>query len=292
MSGPACLVCASDAGFAATLRDLARCRRCGFVTYRGTNGVDPRTLYGAAYFRGSEYPDYHGQEPAIRRSMRRHLRQMARYAPLGGTLLEIGCAFGFFLGEARVHFRRVVGIDVADAALAHARDALGLDVRAGDFLTLDLAAERFDVVCLWDTVEHLARPDAYLGRAHEVLAPGGLVFLTTGDIGSRNARLRGARWRLIHPPTHLHYFSRSTIARLLERTGFQVAGIETAAYYHTLFSVLGSLAIRGGAPGRLAARAAAWLGPRVTNRLGVFVNLGDIMFVAARRRPSASSPPG
>jgi len=283
MSDDACLACGSDAGFDPTLDTLARCRRCGFVTYQGASGVEPPALYDEAYFHGAEYPDYRGQEPGIRRSMRRHLRQMARFAPLRGALLEIGCAYGFFLAEARAHFGRVIGTDVSDAALTHAREALGLDVRAGDFPSLDLGTERFDVVCLWDTLEHLARPDAYLRRAHDVLAPGGSVFLTTGDIGSWNARLRGAGWRLIHPPTHLHYFSRATIGRLLERSGFHVAGVETAGYYHTLFSVLGSLQIRGGATGRLAARAAAVLGPRFTNRVGAFVNLGDIMFVAATR---------
>jgi SAM-dependent methyltransferase len=283
MSDDACLVCGSDAGFDPTLDTLARCRRCGFVTYHGASDVEPRALYDEAYFHGAEYPDYRGQEPAIRRSMRRHLRQMQRWAPLRGALLEIGCAYGFFLAEARAHFRRVVGTDVSDAALSHARDTLRLDVRPGDFPSLDLGAERFDAVCLWDTLEHLDRPDAYLRRAHELLVPGGFVFLTTGDVGSWNARLRGARWRLIHPPTHLHYFSRRTVTRLLERTGFRVAGIETTAYYHTLFSVLGSFQIRGGTTARLAARAQALLGPRLTNRVGAYVNLGDIMFVAATR---------
>jgi SAM-dependent methyltransferase len=283
MSGDQCLVCGSDAGFDVTFETLARCRRCGFVTWRGASDLEPGALYDEAYFHGAEYPDYRGQEPAIRRSMRRHLRQMARWAPLRGALLEIGCAYGFFLAEARAHFQRVVGTDVSDAALAHARNALGLDARAGDFPSLEFGAERFDVVCLWDTLEHLDRPDAHLRRAHDLLVPGGFVFLTTGDVGSWNARLRGSRWRLIHPPTHLHYFSRDTVTRLLERTGFRVAGIETTAYYHTLYSVLGSLQIRGGPTARLAARTSAMLGPQLTNRIGAYVNLGDIMFVAATR---------
>ena len=60
---------------------------------------------------------------------------------------------------------------------------------------------------MWDTIEHLKRPDLFVQKAAADLRPGGLIALTTGDIGSLNARLRGARWRMIHPPTHLHYFS-------------------------------------------------------------------------------------
>lgn len=212
--------------------------------------------------------------------MRRHLVQMARYAPPGGELLEIGCAYGFFLDEARHSYAKVSGIDIAGAAIQHAKRTLGLDVEARDFLELP-PGRRADVICLWDTVEHLPRPEAVLEKARDVLAPGGWLFLTTGDIGSLNARLRGSRWRHIHPPSHLHYFSRATMRRLLERLGYEVGGFETASYYHTVYNVLASVGLRGGLRGALTSRAIRLLGPRLC-QLGLWVNLGDTMFVAAR----------
>ena len=51
------------------------------------------------------------------------------------------------------------------------------------------------------------------------------LALTTGDIGSVNARLRGHKWRMIHPPTHLHYFSAETMKALLDRHGFRQSSI-------------------------------------------------------------------
>ena len=254
---------------------------CGFISYDAA-AVDLSGLYDDSYFAGGEYADYRGQEPAIRRSMRRHLTQMSRYGRAGGALLEVGCAYGFFLDEARGQFDRVMGVDVAEGAVAYARDRLGLDASVADFPSL-ATSDRFDAICMWDTIEHVPDPDHFVVKAHELLAPGGHLFITTGDIDSFNARLRGAKWRQIHPPTHLNYFSKRTLGLMLTRLGFSVAGTETASYYHTLFDVCAILEIRGGPIGRAAGIARRIAGPRLGNRLGVWVDLRDILFVAASR---------
>ena len=58
----------------------------------------------------------------------------------------------------------------------------------------------------------------FIAKIAEVSSPDALLVLTTGDIGSRLARMRGQKWRLIHPPSHLHYFDRVTVTRLLAKT--------------------------------------------------------------------------
>jgi SAM-dependent methyltransferase len=135
---------------------------------------------------------------------------------------------------------------------------------------------------MWDTIEHVPEPDRFAARALEILRPGGHLFLTTGDIDSLVARLQGPRWRQIHPPTHLSYFSRKTLTRLLERVGYEVIAVETAPYYHTLYNILATLRLRGGITGRLAAWSLERL-PRALGQLGGWIDLRDIMFVAARR---------
>lgn len=278
----ACRVCGKAAGFERVYGLLDRCRSCGFVTFRGYSPHELREIYNEDYFAGTEYPDYLGQQDALRRSMRRHLAQMARHGARGGSLLEVGCAYGLFLDEARAHFREVAGVDICEAPTAYAVNELGLDVRCEDFLRVDYAGRRFDAICFWDTVEHLGAPEAYLEKSARLLKPGGMVFLTTGDIGSFNARLRGRNWRQIHPPSHLHYFSRDTISLLLGRLGLEVVGVETASYYHTVYNVLASIRMRGGAGGRLAEAALRLVGEGAARRAGLWLNLGDIMFVAAR----------
>jgi len=281
--GATCVVCARRSGYDPAFAGLERCLGCGFVTFRDLAGFDPGSLYDEEYFAGKEYPDYLGQQDALRRSMRRHLRQMARYRPLGGRLLEVGCAYGLFLDEARAHFTRVVGMDISEPAVTYAREQLDLDARIGDFAAADLRGERFDAVCMWDTIEHVLAPHAFVEHARDALDDGGMLYLTTGDLGSRNARWRRERWRQIHPPTHVNYFSRATMRLLLERLGFEVIGFETAAYFHTLYNVLASIRLRRRSTAGLAGRVLAGIGERRARTVGFWLNLGDIMFVAARK---------
>ena len=231
--------------------------------------VNLAELYDERYFTEVDYPDYVANEASLRRSMRRHLEQMARFWSRRGVLLEIGCAYGFFLDEARRHFDRVVGVDVAESVIERARVRFGVDARAGEFVEMPFEEASVDVVCLWDTVEHLPRPDLFLDKARRLLRPDGRLFLTTGDISSLNARLRGPNWRQIHPPSHLHYFSRESITTLLERSGFQVLGFETAAYYHSVYNVLASIGMRKGLTAHAARFALRITGERArkANRL-------------------------
>jgi SAM-dependent methyltransferase len=282
----ACRACGDSAGSEPVLGCLRRCRTCEFVFYAEADATVLASLYDDRYFNGLEYPDYLGQQDALRRSMRRHLQQMERHHTLGGALLEIGCAYGLFLDQARVHFSSVTGIDICRGPVLYARSVLGLDVREGDVLSEDFGHRLFDVLCMWDTIEHLAAPDEVLSRGAELLRPGAMLFLTTGDIGSWNARLRGAHWRQIHPPSHVNYFSRQTITTLLDRTGYDVVSIERARYYHTLYNILASIRLRGGRMAGVLLRA---VGEERARRLGLWIDLGDIMFVAARRRPNGGN---
>lgn len=278
----ACRVCESTAGYKPIFVQLHQCHGCGFITFPNLDHDALLEIYNDEYFSGTEYPDYLGQQDALRRSMRRHLRQMARYQPNQASLLEVGCAYGLFLDEARAEFGATTGVDICQAPTTYAKEKLQLNVHCGNFDQIDFGSQRFDVICLWDTIEHLANPEAYLMKATSLLNEDGMIFLTTGDIGSLNARVRGAHWRQIHPPSHLHYFSRRTITLLLNRLGMEVAGIETTAYYHTVFNILASIRMRGGGGGRLAAMALNLCGEARARRIGFWIDLRDIMFVAAR----------
>lgn len=129
---------------------------------------------------------------------------------------------------AREYFE-VVGYEVNREAGRYGRETFGVDIRTDDFLAADPAGigGPFDVTVMWDVVEHLERPDLFLARIGALSAPGALLYVTTGDIGSLVARVQGRKWRMIHPPTHVHYFSRETLARLLAHHGWRV--IETRA---------------------------------------------------------------
>ena len=280
MTRTACLVC-GGAYASSGIPGLVRCRQCGFVS--ADLELEPAALaglYSHKYFAGEEYRDYVGERALIEQQFRARLERLLRFVPAPGSkrLFEIGAAYGFFLSVARDVFQRVEGIDIAADAAAMARDSFGLPVATGDFLDYPVQG-RVDVVCLWDTIEHLARPDLYIEKASAILNAGGVLALTTGDIESLVARVRGARWRQIHPPTHLHYFSGNTLTRLLERHGFRVKYLGTEGMTRSVDTMAFILLAVKRRQQRLyrvlkRARLLDW---------NLHLNLRDILFLVAER---------
>ena len=290
MSDPECELCGRTGPALPHFADLGivRCPRCDLVYYEV--GAPLPELYTKDYFHGGEYPDYVGDRSALQRNFAarvRHLRRL-RPAPRDGSrqrLLEIGCAYGFFLDLARRHWD-VRGVDVVPEAAAYARDTLGLDVAAGEFLELPDEPEGYDFICLWDTIEHLPRPARTIEKAARWLKPGGLLAMTTGDIGSFLARVRGPSWRLIHPPTHLYYFTPKTLGRAAEQAGLAVRHVSHVGYTRSLRFILHWLVAR-----RLGA---AWLYSVLT--LGgrvdapIYLNTYDVMLLVAEKPSSPRAP--
>jgi SAM-dependent methyltransferase len=261
---------------------LRRCVECGFVT--ADLEVSPevlRGLYTSEYFAGAEYRDYVAERPLLEKHFRRRLKTLLCHIPDANNrrLFEIGSAYGFFLAQARQHFKSVAGIDLSTDAVAYAVNELKLPAVAGDFLDHPLD-HPLDVVCMWDTIEHLQHPDLYLERISAHTTPGGVIAITTGDIGSAIARLRGAQWRQIHPPTHLHYFSNATLTRLLHRCGFTVRYVGWDGVYRSMDTIAHIiLNVRHSLPG-------VYDTLKKTGLLGFdfYLNLYDIMYVIAVRR--------
>jgi SAM-dependent methyltransferase len=250
-----------------------------------TEDFDPAVLkrhYGADYFQGAEYVDYVGDRDVHLKTLSAHLRLVQHHVPSGGRVLEIGCAHGFFLELIREAYPRSVGMDLSEAAVAEARKR-NLDARAGDLLEADFT-DTFDAVCLWDTIEHLPRPFEVVQRASQLLKPGGFLFLTTGDFSSWLARWQGLKWRQIHPPTHLFYFTRLSFQKLCARVGLEVVRFGTVTVYRRLGSALQALErFRGGSfAGRLAGAGLRAV-PKQILSWGVPLNLGDTLYLVARK---------
>jgi SAM-dependent methyltransferase len=260
---------------------LLTCEECQFTTANLTLSEEQlRQLYTAGYFAGNEYRDYVADRPVIEKQFRLRLRRLLPFVADAGAkrLFEIGCAHGFFLEVARNAFGSVEGIDISDDATAYARRHLGLAAQSADFLTHQLGFQP-DLICLWDTIEHLSRPDLYLQKMADSLLPGGLLSLTTGDLDSWLARARGSKWRQIHPPTHLHYFSRKTLSRLLHRYGFQIRFLGAEGMYRSVDTMAYIvLCLKYRLPGLYSCL-------KKTHLLNwyLYLNLGDIIFVIAQK---------
>jgi SAM-dependent methyltransferase len=254
--------------------DILQCAACGLGRAQA-DGFDPGHYYTGDYFSGGHedgYADYRGAEPVLRREFA-HTVEFIRRHKRGGRLLDVGCAYGFFLQEAQRHFE-VTGIEIAADAAAYARQQ-GLRVVTGVADEATLAElGMFDVIVLLDVIEHLPSPQETLTLCARHLNPDGIIVVTTGDFASLYAKLAGAHWRLMTPPQHLWYFTRESIARL-----GQSLRLRLEAFGHPWKVVPMSLIMFQ--IGRMLGMRAA--GASAASRLGLPVNLFDAMRVVLRK---------
>jgi SAM-dependent methyltransferase len=255
--------------------DILACRSCGLGRAE-TSAFDPSGYYTDDYFCGRHadgYSDYPAAEPVLRREFARTVDFIRRYIPRG-RLLELGCAYGFFLKEAARYFN-AAGIELAQGAVEHARRA-GLKVIHGvadeaTLATIGLA----DVVVMLDVIEHLPVPSETLALCHRHLSAGGIVVITTGDFGSFAAKLSRAKWRLMTPPQHLWFFTRESVSRMAGHLGFAVEHIDhpwkIVPASLILFQLQRMLGLGTGAVSN------------PVSRLGIPVNLFDAMRVVLRK---------
>ncbi len=249
---------------------LVECKRCGLV-YVNPRKTDVKGIYTEDYFSNEDYyADYEASRKAFRIGFRSKLRILKRYVG-GGRLLDVGCAFGDFMDEAKAFGFSPYGVEVSPGAAKIASD-VG-PVCCGDWLEFRTESP-FDVVTFIDSLEHFENPVKALQKASEVLFPGGLVAAMVPNIGSWFARLMGRRWHLILPEEHLVYFTPTTMRQVLEREGFQVLHEGTGSYGRTLGDVAAVL-FRGTGWGRSLADS-------VLRRIVFEINLGDL-FVVARK---------
>jgi ubiquinone/menaquinone biosynthesis C-methylase UbiE len=248
---------------------IVQCQRCGLVyTDPRPDGNDIVETYQAV-----EDPLYLEEREGRVLTFEHHLKPLERITgpPNGRPLLDVGCYTGVFVEIAARHGWDAWGLEPSRWAVEQAR-ARGLHVMQGTLDTAELPEGGFDVVTMWDVIEHLTDPRRALQRSHRLLNPGGLVVVHTIDIESAFARLMGARWPWLME-MHIYYFSRRTLRAMLEGCGFRVLSDRPQGRYLRL----GYLMSRVGALAPLVGRPAEWLVTKLGLRgLEVPVNLGDL----------------
>jgi len=204
--------------------DVVRCTACRLVfVWPQPTREELEALYSSGTYHAAL------DETERRRYFARRLRQVEGLVPQRGRLLDVGCSKGLFLEVARAEGWDAVGIELNRNAVEEAR-ARGLDVHQGEVADQPFEAASFDVITLFDLIEHARDPRATLAACHRLLRPEGILVVTTPDIGGLVprvtywlfARTLGA-WEHPTPPGHLFQFSRKTLIQMLANSGFTVA---------------------------------------------------------------------
>jgi SAM-dependent methyltransferase len=176
-----------------------------------------------------------------------------------GRLLDIGAGGGAFPFVASRRGWRAEGCEPNKWLCDWAQKNYALAIRPGTVFDQNYPARSYDVVTLWDVLEHTSDPKREVRETHRLLKDNGLLVVNYPDIGSGVARLMGRSWVFLLD-VHLYYFTRATIRKLLESSGFEVIRIRPHVQRLGLGYVLSRATPYVGFPARMAHRLVKALG--------------------------------
>jgi len=265
----------TSAGYG-THAQIVQCRHCGHVY------ANPRWSAGElieAYI-AVEDETYLAEQVGREQTFARHLASLERYTGPGydRPLLDVGAYAGIFVKVALAAGWQATGVEPSRWAVNAARKS-DLLLIEGTLDAVELRDRRFDVLTMWDVIEHVPDPSAELAKAFRLLNPGGVIAIHTMDIASLTARLMGRRWPWLMD-MHVHYFSRRSLEQFLEKVGFEIIWSGSQGRYLSL----GYLVTRVGGMSRPFGRLLGGLVNRVRiEKSTVPVNFGDLFTTYARR---------
>ena len=197
--------------------DIVQCTSCGMVS--SVPAIEQDEIL-QTYAEVVDH-EYLAEEHGRRELFGWVLDSLGGYAVAGRQLLEIGSNVGLFLDVARERGWDAVGYEPSEWAVRFGKERFGVDLRRGALEELDVAPGSVDSVVMLDVLEHLVDPLGSLRRLGGVLAPDGLLTLSTVNVSSLHARVRKDSWPWLIRP-HLHYFSPETLHAMLQAAGFRV----------------------------------------------------------------------
>lgn len=248
-----CCICTSNESIILAKRDdfqMLRCKNCSYV-YINRRPIEEETdeLYHHYFSGGIEdygrcYQGYiktlikkRKRIINLNRFNRKVLRKLKKYGS-GNNLLDVGCAAGFFLHDAREKNWNVKGVDIAKSVVYFAKNELDLDVLYGRLTDKQFEPNSFDAITMFDLVEHLYSPLDELKEIYRLLKTGGVLCIFTPNINSIKRIILRGKWYAFKPREHNYFFSPSTLTRMLETVGFNLIDSSTG---NTQFFILSDL---------------------------------------------------
>lgn len=199
-------------------------------------------VYGSGDGTGSTGGGFNAAMALQRTWTKGRLRAIGKLRPVPATLLEIGSAYGLFLEAAGAAGYAVRGVELSKAGAAKSTER-GFDVFNGQLA--DAPAEPADVVCFWDTLEHVPDPLEFLRQVRSRLADDGVFALSTPYFSSLPSKLLGKRWWTLKPEQHIWHYTPATLRTLAARAGLVVTEVITSPAHPANLTRLDSLVVVG-----------------------------------------------
>jgi ubiquinone/menaquinone biosynthesis C-methylase UbiE len=268
--------------------DFIRCPSCELIYIDPLpSEEDINKYYEEEFFDSSGesgYQDYEREQRWRARNYRRDIEALEKVTS-PGRLLDVGCAMGHFM-DALPDSWDPYGLEVSHYAGEVAQKRYGDRVQIAALKDGQYEAESFDVVTLWETLNHMIDPFGDLKRISRVLKPGGVLVLSVGDVASLLARVMGKFWYHVTPPIHLYYFTPRTLEVMFEQAGLETVRFTYPGKYVDIGCAFERISDMVGRPAfkRICRGLASgpWIG------WTLYLNLRDTMYVYARKKEAGS----
>jgi 2-polyprenyl-3-methyl-5-hydroxy-6-metoxy-1,4-benzoquinol methylase len=200
---------------------LVTCSNCGLV-YQNPRPVEScfELIYPSTYDQFIKPPKRPIQQYVQSYGLFKRLKEIEKLKSKG-YLLDVGCATGDFLEYTSKKGWNVTGIEPSKYACQIVEER-GLNVHQGTLEDYSNADESFDVITMWNVIEHLADPRGALQSAYKLLRPKGLLVITTPNIDSWDARIFGNYWIGYELPRHYFVFSLKTLSEMISHENFTI----------------------------------------------------------------------
>jgi len=203
---------------------IFKCRNCGL------GFLDPlptfeeiESLYNSKNYYHSEgigYMDYSILEEGYKKMYKKFLRDIEEkydFTVRDKNILDIGCAYGFFLDVAKeAGASELWGTDITAASEKIVLDKEYKFLR-GAFEVLEVPENYFDLIFMGDVFEHLFDPFEAVKKLYAILKPGGIIILTTINFNSLFVKVMRKNWRLLIPPEHIYYWTKESVRILFNK---------------------------------------------------------------------------
>jgi 2-polyprenyl-3-methyl-5-hydroxy-6-metoxy-1,4-benzoquinol methylase len=253
---------------------IVRCLNCGLIYLE----PKPDTAQLLQVYANMQDDLYLTQEKSRSRSAKLLLGKLSRYKGKG-RLLDVGCATGILLNEAKKLGWEVYGVELSSWAISLAREKFGIDICRGTLKDAKFPGNYFDAVVMADSIEHFYNPKDSLKEAARILKTDGIICLSTPDAGSILSKIMGKNWHGIKK-SHLFYFNKTTISKMLNDSGFKILGFSS----HTRFFSLDYLFLRFVNLFGLRSKKLSFIRLPFFSSIVLKINLGDQLEVYARKK--------
>ena len=144
-----------------------------------------------------------------------------------GKLFDLGAGWGHFMLAGQELGYDVYGVEIADQPYQYCVNDLKLPVDHINFFDMDEKKQQFDIITMWDVLEHIDKANDFLVKCSKLTRPGGYLVLQVPQIDSYFAKKHKDEWKMMGLD-HVNYFGKKTITQILANNGYEVLRIKSS----------------------------------------------------------------